>query len=143
MRTALSLAFALLVAGCASVKPVPISAADLCFRCQRPIVETRLAGEVINSNGIAMKFRTVQCMATFLAERPQPVRVIYVTDYLTGKPIRAGSATFVRTVIDERTGERDYMAFSRVQDALAHAKRGARPVDWSTILRDAGSEPAN
>ena len=66
MRTAVPLVVVLLLAGaCSSVPPVAIRAGDICEGCRRQIQDTKIAAEIVDARGLAMKFRTVSCMARF------------------------------------------------------------------------------
>jgi hypothetical protein len=133
-----------LAAACSSVTPIAVRAGDTCFRCRRTIENVRLAAEVVSTDGNTFKFRTSGCLATWLAHRDEPLRAVFVTASDTGRMIRASSATFVPAVVDDRTGERDYLAFSSVTSAI-QAARTARtsPVDWPTVLVRAKLSGAN
>ncbi len=143
MRTRMSLALAtaaLLVASCSSVKPVQVSAGDTCYRCRRVILETRLAGEMVDPNGLAYKFRAPGCMAKYLGEHPSERGTLFVTDYTTGHMIDPARATYVPFIIEENSMERDYRAFLKKEDAEAFAKQvKAVAVDWNTVLEKAKS----
>ena len=126
----------LLAAGCtASLQPVAISRGETCFRCQRTIANERIAAEILDQSGQAKKFRTVGCLATYLAGEAGDVPNIYVTDYASGKLVRAGTANYVRTVIDTTTNERDYLAFASFAQALkySHDNKLQKPIDWSAV----------
>lgn len=134
MRACL-IGFAILAASCTSVKPIALHSGDVCDRCRRVITNVTLAGEVVNANGMASRFRTAGCMATYLKEHPEQTGTVYVTDYTTRELIRAESATFVRIIIDDRTFERDFAAFASKQEAAAFAsERKTKPVDWAFVL---------
>jgi hypothetical protein len=130
------LSLAVLAVSCSTaVNPVAIRSGDVCDRCRRLIAEPRLAGEIVQPNGMAARFRTAACMATYLKDRPQTAGTIYVTDYSTGKLISTKTATFVPMVIDDLTRERDYAAFESATEAAAFARqRSAQPVDWSFVV---------
>lgn len=142
MKTAAALSLALAVLGCAPDKPLPISTMDLCYRDQRRIADTKLAAELITADGYALKFHSVSCMAAYLHEQPQEVRAVYVTDYQTGRLIRAAPATFVWAEVNLTTRERDYLAFQSQAAAVAAGKQHREaPVDWATVQRSAGAGP--
>jgi hypothetical protein len=127
--------FAILAASCTSFKPVAIHSGDVCDRCRRVITNVALAGEIVDTNGMASRFRTPGCMATYLKEHPERANAIYVTDYATGKMIPARSARFVRIIVDNGTLERDYAAFESAPQAAAFAiARKSESVDWSFVL---------
>ena len=127
---------ALTLVSCASVKPAPIAAGDTCYNCRRPIVDTRLAGELIDAGNLAVKFRSAGCMAKYLTDhKAEQPKGTFVTDFQTGRFIRVEAAVFVPAIIDERTMERDYQAFQDPKDAAAAAvKNKSTPVDWKTVL---------
>lgn len=128
-------AAALLTISCSSVKPVQVSAGDTCYRCRRVILETRLAGEMVDPNGLAYKFRSPGCMAKYLAEHPNETGALFVTDWSSGHMIEPTRAIFVPTIIDENSMERDYRAFLKKADADAFASQvKATAVDWKTVL---------
>ena len=118
-----------------TVRPVAIQAGDQCFRCRRPIVETAMAAELMDGNRMASKFRAPGCLAKYLADHPKETGTIFVTDYVTGKWIRAEQARFVRVVVNHDTGESDYRAFFRKADADAAAlELHTAPIDWKTVV---------
>ena len=138
MRTAAVVVFmlGLVLASCSSVTPVAISAGELCRGCGRAITNVKLAAETIDSAGQPLKFRTVGCMAKYLTEHPEPVRGVFVTDFRSGRMIRAQNAVFVRALVDPDTRERDYFAFADVRSAVEFGKEhSASPVDWFVIMQ--------
>ncbi len=137
MRHAISVVVVLALAACSSLRPLPISAGEPCFGCRQLIVEPKLAAEVINANGHAYKFRTVECLAKYIANHPdEQLAGVWVTDYHSGKFVRASNATYVRGVIDETRMERNYFAFRSATDAAAFAQdRTSTAVDWPAVMR--------
>jgi hypothetical protein len=125
----------LVAAACSSVRPVAISKGDTCVRCGRTITQERLAAEILDENGEPKKFRTVACMATYLADRPGSARNIFVTDYSSGELVPAGTANYVRTVIDTASGERDYLSFASFQQAMRYSTdhQLQKPIDWAGV----------
>lgn len=131
-------AAALLSVSCSSVKPVQVSAGDSCYRCRRVILETRLAGEMVDPNGLAYKFRAPGCMAKYVAEHPNEKGAMFVTDWTTGHMIDPERATFVPFIIEENSMERDYKAFLKKDEAEAFAKQQkATALDWKTVIEKA------
>ena len=127
------IAAALLAAACTSVAPVKIQSGDVCFRCRRVILDSRLAAETID-RVLPLKFRTSGCVAKYLAEHPQDASTVFVTDFPSGKLIASRFARFVPTV-NRDTGEEDYIAFADRAAADAEAfSRGARAVTWDDVL---------
>ena len=126
-------ACALTALSCLSVRPVKINTGEQCFRCQRPIADTRLAAEQIT--GFVEKFRTPGCMAKHLAKNPGDLGPAFVTDFTTGRLIAANAAFFVPVILDDVTGARDYRAYALEADARAAAEvMQAAPVDWPTVV---------
>ncbi len=138
MRIAVLLVAGLLVtvmAGCTSVTPVPIRAGDVCEECNRQIQDVKVAAEIAPPAGkLALKFRTVSCMARYLHEHGDVPGEIYVTDHESGRLIMARSAVFVKGVIDDNTKEKGYFAFGEVKSAMAFTKKnGGSATDWPAI----------
>lgn len=130
---------ALLAVGCSSAAPLPITGADVCFNCRRPISDPALAGQVITNTNQALKFKSTACMVRWMKENPEAAgtaKAIYVTDYTTGRIIKATSATFVPFVLVERyTKTQDYIAFHAPQNAAAAAaEHKSTPVRWQQVL---------
>ncbi len=138
MRTAVLLVVGLFLAvmvGCSSVTPVPIRAGDVCEECSQPIQNVQIAAEIVPPAGnLALKFRTVSCVARYLHEHGDTPGTVFVTDYKTGRLIEARLAVFVKGQIDENTKALDYYAFGDVKSAVAFAKKnGENVTDWPAI----------
>lgn len=143
MRAIILFALTLAVAGCASAKPVTVVTGEACWRCRQPINDKRLAGELVSSNGLASKFRTVHCMSTWVAQqKTAPEGTFYVTDYGTGKWVRAERATFVHTVVNGNTMARDFLAFLDQDDAEDKARADHSTIaTWDEVLARGRSAP--
>lgn len=137
MRTVLPLVVVLLVvAACSSVRPVAIKVGDICEDCHQAIQNTKLAAEIVEPNGLAMKFKTVSCMARFASRHQNEGAALFVTDYQTGKLFPVQRAVFVRGEIDSGTRALDYVAFSDVRPAVEFGRaNGSSPVDWPQVLQ--------
>lgn len=137
MRTVLPLVVVLLVVGaCSSVRPVAIRAGDICEDCHQAIQNTKLAAEIVEPNGLAMKFKTVSCMARFASRRQMEGVAMFVTDYQTNRLIPVHRAVFVRGQIDNDTRALDYVAFADVRPAVEFGRaNGSSPVDWPQIMQ--------
>ncbi len=145
MRTAVPLVVGLLLlAACSSVRPVAIKSGDICEGCRRAIDNPKIAAEIVNPSGVAMKFRRVSCMAKYLNDHTDKPAGIFVTDYRSGTFIPAQSAMFVRAQVDENTRELDYYAFEDVQPAVDFSKEhGASPVDWLSVMKRIAASSTN
>lgn len=138
VRLLIAVAAGLVAIGCTSVQPLAVRTGDRCFNCQRPIENPRLAGEIIDQQGHALKFRTAGCMARYVAQHPEEqgqYRAVFVTDYTTGRFIKASTATFARMPLEAGSMERDYVAFGSARAAADNAKKeGSGAVDWPQLL---------
>jgi hypothetical protein len=148
MRTVVPLVVALFLCvtvSCSSVTPVAIRSGDLCEGCRRVIQNVKIAAEIVPPNGrLAMKFRTVSCMARYIHEHGNTGGVVFVTDYENERLIEARSAIFVRSEIDENTKELDYYAFKDVPSAVAFGRKtGGSSADWPAILKRIAAASAN
>ena len=124
----------LVALSCGSVAPVKVTAGDQCFRCRRTIVDTRVAGEMIDA-GWVTKYRGPGCLAKYLVAHSDETGTIFVTDFATGRMVSPTKAMYVPVVLDPRTGESDYRAYGLKTDAEAAAhETNTAAVDWNTIL---------
>lgn len=138
-RTALAL-LVLLMAGCSSLPPAPIAVGDTCTRCSRVIRNTRLASEIVDSGGLAWKFRTAECMAKYVVSKNPDAAAVYVTDYTSGRLVKATAVAFVPEMIlvDGKDKTREYVAYYNTQAARAAAQREqTTPIDWKQLLEEA------
>jgi hypothetical protein len=144
MRTAAIIFLTLLVCACTSWTPEAVRAGDVCETCKKQIANVKFAGEAIAPSGVVMKFRTPECLATYLRAHPDGVAAKFVTDYQTGRLIRPESAMYVRTVLDENTREMTYAAFGQVSEAVKFGKeRTSSPIDWLMIQRMTADKKTN
>jgi hypothetical protein len=127
----------ILALSCSSVSPVRVTAGDQCFRCRRTIVDTHVAGEILNG-GLATKYRGPGCLAKYLAAHRDETGALFVTDYASGKMIRPDRAAFVPVVVDSNTGETDYRAYKVKADAdVAARELHTATVGWDAVLEQA------
>jgi len=127
----------ILALSCSSISPVRVTAGDQCFRCRRTIVDTQVAGEILNG-GLATKYRGPGCLAKYLAAHPDETGVLFVTDFASGRLMPPASAAFVPVVVDHNTGETDYRAYKVKADAdVAARELHTTPVGWDTVLEQA------
>jgi hypothetical protein len=129
----------LAVASCA-MPPVAVHSGEQCYRCRRPILDERAAGELIQTGTFPLKFRAPGCMAKYLVSHPDDRATAYVTDFVTGKMMSPDHAFFVPIVVNSFTDERDYRAYRLKTDADAAAiDAHSVPVDWKTVIEKARS----
>ncbi len=133
MRRLLLGAIAVSVAACSSIAPVKIESGEVCYRCRRAIVDTRLAAETVDGQ-VVWKFRSSGCVAKYLADHPKDTSVVFVTDYKSGKLVSPDRAQFVPT-LNRDNGEVDYIAFTDRSAADAEAfSRGTKAIAWTDVL---------
>jgi copper chaperone NosL len=132
------IALMLFAAACASTKPVPITAGDICFHCRKMIIEPNMAAQVIGQTQHAFKFSSVGCLTDYLRDRPdENPRAIYVTDYSRGKMLAARGARYVKFTVDPRTNTTDYAAFRQEEEAEQFAaEHRSAVVTWNDVLQD-------
>lgn len=143
VRTATFVLLAAMLAGCAAPRPTSITLGERCERCSRPIDNADIAAEKVAPNGWPSKFRTVHCMATWIGKQGADVPGQYfVTDFRSHKWVRAERAYFVRVIVNDRTMERDFIAFSdqAAADAAAQTNKST-VVKWNDVLALGKSEP--
>lgn len=124
------------ILGCTTpttMRAATIHAGDRCYRCGRVIADRSLAAEGIGPAGVVRKFRTVACMLKYQNQSNEKLDLL-VTDARAGRFTLPEFASFVRTTIDERTGDQDYLAFREVWAAerLA-ARQSTKPMDWESV----------
>lgn len=143
MRAALIAVLSALLAGCTSARPVDVKVGEACWRCRRPILDTAIAAELMDSKGFASKFRTVHCMTTWIAQQKAPVEgQLWVMDSARKRWIRAERALYVRAVIDPRTMERDFLAFGdRAAASEAARRHESAVVQWADVLEMGRTHP--
>jgi len=127
----------LLALSCSSTAPVRIHAGDQCFRCRRTIGDTQVAGAIVNG-GLVTKYRGPGCLAKYLAAHTDETGVLLVTDFTSGKMVPPAKAMFVPVVVDTKSGETDYRAYTVKADADAAARElHTTPIGWAAVLGQA------
>jgi len=144
MRVLLTLLCAVALASCGvPAKPANIQAGEGCWRCKQPIRDFKIAAQLLADNGFAQKFRTIHCMSTWVGQqKANPEGTFYVTDYASGKWVRADRASFVRTIVNRNTMALDYLAFkddAAAERAAAEAKTSIE--SWEQVLAFGRSNP--
>ena len=136
MRALAILALSAMLAGCAPPKPANVVLGEACWRCKRPIENAQIAAQQMAPNGFSSKFRTVHCLATWIAQQRSPVDGrYYVTDYQKRKWIAADRAAYVQVVVNPMTMERDFIAFADTEAAAEAARTNhSSVVRWSDVL---------
>jgi hypothetical protein len=134
MRYAFSAILGIAVLACSGANPVTIQAGDKCAHCDRIISEPRFGAELVGTDGQTSKFHSPGCLADYLTTYTGGLKDLFVTDYGTGELFRVQTALFVRTRIDENTGEQDYVAFRTATAAAAYAsEHSSAAVDWTAV----------
>lgn len=128
----------LLAGACASTKPVPIVAGDVCFHSRQMIVDTRYAAEIVTRSNHAFKFSSVGCLAEYVRAHPaeNPGRV-FVMDYDRGRLMLAADAHFVRFTEEQgRTTVERCAAFRDENAAKAFAAdHHTSTVGWDLVFQ--------
>jgi len=143
MRAAAFLVLSAILAGCAPPKPANVVLGEACWRCKRPIDNPDLAAELVAPNGFGTKFRTVHCLATWIGQQAAEVDGhFWVTDQRSHKWVRADRASYVRTVVNPRTMEQDFLAFADA-DAASQiaAERHGTVQKWADVLALGKTQP--
>ena len=138
MRWVVPVVVGLALLACSSLQPLPIRSGEICYGCRQAIGDTRIAGQIIDANGRAFKFDTVECVARYLNNYPdEKISGVFVTDYKTGRMFPATTAVYVKGNVDPRTMKKNYVAFRSSNDAAQFAKeQNATTADWKAV-RDA------
>jgi copper chaperone NosL len=82
-----------------AVEAVAIEANDTCSFCKMAISEKRYASEFIDSDGEALKFDDIGCMANFINQKRTSALIdaTFVMDYEAREWIKAENAFYVRS----------------------------------------------
>lgn len=101
------------------------------------ITNARLAAETIDRN-LPTRYKTVGCMAAYLASHPSPGSNSSVTDVASGGLIEAQRTFFVPVVINDTTGERDCRAYdSRGMADVAAQVLHSNVLRWDAVFERA------
>jgi hypothetical protein len=130
LMRATGVALALVMTACSSVTPVPLRGGEVCYRCRRLILDTRVAAQTVGT--LATNFRTAGCLAKYLAAHPEETNAVFVTDYESGKLMPASSGAFVPTT-DPNTGEEDFVVYRK----NAAAAKQTPALTWAEVLDQA------
>jgi len=138
MRTTAAVALAFLAVACSSLSPVAIKPGDMCDNCGAQITNVAIGAEALTVNGAPLRFDCPECMATYLTRHADAMAGLYVTDYDSGRLVRAETATFVRSDRKDKPSGRVHYAFADARRAAEFAKdNSSSAVDWLTIIRQA------
>jgi len=89
------------LAGCETnnVEPVALEPEDMCAYCKMAISEKRYAAELIDSEGQAIKFDDIGCMANFVNGQKNPTKTVahFVIDFDERQWIKADNAYYLRS----------------------------------------------
>ena len=128
----------------AAADSAPANAAASCHGCGRAITNPKVTGTIV-ADGTVQRFRTPACMARYISETgTMAARLTYVTDWPSGREIRAERALFVQATVDRLTFERDYLAFLSADAARQVAwQRASEVIDWPALLVRASEQPTD
>jgi copper chaperone NosL len=109
--------------GQTAIKPVELSAGDMCSFCKMAISEKRYACELVNRFGDATKFDDIGCMKNYiLKEHPEP-STIFVVDFSSKQWIDAKHAFYVHSSQLQTPMAGATAAFASQEDAQNAAKK--------------------
>jgi hypothetical protein len=84
-------------------------------------------------------------MASYIAKWNPDVEAIYVTDFTSGRLVKASAAIYVKSSVGEGKDKiTDYLAFyskSAAQDLAAREQ--TTPIEWEQVLASAKSSSGN
>ena len=136
MRWVVPVAMGLVLLACSSLQPLPIRTGETCYGCRQVISETKIATEMIDNQGHASKFDTVECLARYVIDHPgESINGVFVTDYKTGRMFNATQAHFVKGSVMPGGMKKNYVAFRASDDAAVFAKdQNSTTLDWKAVL---------
>ena len=136
MRWVVPAVAGLVLLACSSLQPLAIRTGETCYGCRQVISETKIASEMIDANGHASKFDTVECLARYVNEHPnEKIDGVFVTDYRTGRLFSATNAYYVKGSVMPGSMRKNYAAFKASADAEAFAgEQKATTVQWRAVL---------
>jgi copper chaperone NosL len=144
MRTTAAVALAVVAVACSSLSPVSIKSGDVCDNCGTVITNVTVAAEAVTASGAPLRFGSPECMAKYLTRHADAMAGLYVTDYDSGRLVRAETATFVRGDRKDKPGASVRYAFTDARRASAFAKDNSSvAVDWLTIVRQVKAASAD
>ena len=81
------------------VEPVMIEVHDMCSFCRMSISEKRYAAELIDSEGQALKFDDIACMANYIKQKNNNSSIVatFVMDFDRREWLKAENAFYVRS----------------------------------------------
>ena len=136
MRWVVPVVVGLVLVACSSLQPLPVRTGETCYGCRQVISEVKIATEIIDNQGHASKFDTVECLTRYVVDHPdEKINGIFVTDYKTGRMFAATHAYFVKGSVMPGGMRKNYVAFRGSDDAEAFAKaQDSTTVDWKAVL---------
>jgi copper chaperone NosL len=81
------------------IQPVALEPNDMCSFCRMSISERRYAAELLDTDGQALKFDDLGCMANFLKQKKNTaeIRATFVMDFEHPQWVKAENAFYVRS----------------------------------------------
>lgn len=138
----------LAVTACATgeAHPIAYDGSESCEYCRMVITDRRFGAELVTPSGRALKFDSIECLASFVNQDHTDARraSIWVTDYSQpGTLIPAEAARFARV----SNGPSSPMGMGLRAYAPGSAEAGIGTLDWPAVLalvaRDRSSGPAH
>lgn len=128
-------AAALAVSACATGDPHPIAydGSESCEYCRMVITDRRFGAEIVTRSGRALKFDSIECLASFVNQGEAGTRpaTIWVTDYSQpGTLITAETARFVQV----SDGPSSPMGMGLRAHGAGSVEAGGNTMDWATVL---------
>jgi len=121
----------------APVKPVDISANDVCFYCKSPITEVAFAGEFVTKSGFVRKFDDIGCLlADAKKVGKKNIQAFYFIDMVSKKWFPAEEVHFLRSDKIRTPRNGGIIAFQDASKAQQIASRyQAELVQFDDILK--------
>lgn len=136
MRWVVPVIVGLALLACSSLSPLPVRTGETCYGCRQVISEVKIATEIIDDQGHASKFDTVECLGRYVIDHPdEKINGVFATDYKTGRMFNATQAHFVKGSVMPGGMRKNYVAFRSADDAEAFAKeQNSTTLDWKAVL---------
>lgn len=110
---------------------------DPCDFCFMLINEKKFAAAIRLENGAFKRFDDIGCMIGYIEKKQARVKSLWVYDYPTGEPVRAGNALFIRTQDVITPMGSGILAFKSEREAYTAAERNHTQIEsFNKLLTD-------